>query len=274
MQGMAFPKGSKIEEVLRGLRASLHQMRVICAKEVPSAGLRPDLLNASSTQHKVHMVYASAIPVKAYLNAGNLDVPFQEEVGRLVIISQYLGALRLAAMGPDPTSRQRIFLMPLGGGVFNNRPEVIVGALGTALDLLAQQMKVDLATRLDVRLLAFRGSAGEQERLTKILSLLSPAPTPAAAPAAPASTPTAPAATTASALPALPAPAVPAGPVALAASSTPLARAFAAGAAAATVATPAARGEPAEAASEESSRPGWKLEARSVSLLDALLDDD
>jgi len=62
--------------------------------------------------------------------------------------------------------------------------------------------------------------------------------------------------------------------VAPASSSTPLARAFAAGAAAA--ATAAARGEaPAEAtASAESSRPGWKLEARSVSLLDALLDDD
>ena len=40
---------------------------------------------------------------------------------------------------------------------------MIVGALGTALELLSHE-KVDLS-RLDIRLLAFRGSAGEQVRL-------------------------------------------------------------------------------------------------------------
>ncbi|CAK9103167.1 unnamed protein product [Durusdinium trenchii] len=140
------PKANQ-DHVLRCLEASLHHMRCICAKDVPSCGLRPDLQGPSTTKHKVSMVYASAIPVKAYLNAGNLDVPFQEEVGRLVIVSQYFGALRLAYEAAKPGTKQKIFLMPLGGGVFNNRAEVILGALGTALDLLAQHLKVDPAAR-------------------------------------------------------------------------------------------------------------------------------
>eukprot|EP00913_Durusdinium_trenchii_P018268 g17163.t1 len=175
-------------------------------------------------QHKVSMVYASAIPVKAYLNAGNLDVPFQEEVGRLVIVSQYFGALRLAYEAAKPGTKQKIFLMPLGGGVFNNRAEVILGALGTALDLLAQHLKVDPAARLDVQLLAFRGSVGEQDRLTKIIQLLVPATAPVApAAAAAATTPAAPtdftatASSTAAAASAVPYRAV---------SDSPLARAF------------------------------------------------
>ncbi|CAK9077000.1 Conjugated bile acid hydrolase (CBAH) (Bile salt hydrolase) (BSH) (CBAH-1) (Choloylglycine hydrolase) [Durusdinium trenchii] len=186
------PKANQ-DHVLRCLEASLHHMRCICAKDVPSCGLRPDLQGPSTTKHKVSMVYASAIPVKAYLNAGNLDVPFQEEVGRLVIVSQYFGALRLAYEAAKPGTKQKIFLMPLGGGVFNNRAEVILGALGTALDLLAQHLKVDPAARLDVQLLAFRGSVGEQDRLTKIIQLLVPATAPVApAAAAAATTPAAP----------------------------------------------------------------------------------
>ncbi|CAE7896806.1 unnamed protein product [Symbiodinium microadriaticum] len=171
--------------VLTSLRSSLHRVRCLSAWGVPAVGLRPDFQDFSTASHKVHMVYASAIPVKAYLNAGNLDVGFQEEISRFIIISQYFGALRMAAAAAKPPAKQRVVLMPLGGGVFNNRSEVIAGALVTALEVLADQ-GVDVYSRLDVRLLAFRGSAGEQERMAKLFgSLAAPGP-PGAGPAGPA----------------------------------------------------------------------------------------
>ena len=109
--------------MLSCLTGQLHRLRCLSASDVPASGLRPDLQGPSGLLHRVHMVYASAIPVKAYLNAGNLDVAFQDEIGRLFIVAQYYGALRLALEGSS-----RIFLMPLGGGVFNNRAEVRVRA--------------------------------------------------------------------------------------------------------------------------------------------------
>ncbi|CAE7227339.1 unnamed protein product, partial [Symbiodinium natans] len=202
---MAVPHcpASSQEAVLANLRSSLHKMRCLSAWGVPAAGLRPDLQDFSAAAHKVHMVYASAIPVKAYLNAGNMDVAFQEEISRLVILSQYFGALRLAAAAATPPAKQRVVLMPLGGGVFNNRAEVIVGALVTALQVLAAQ-GVDVS-RLDVRLLAFRGSAGEQERMSKLFrSFSSEAPAAPAALAAPVVSVAPPAVTTAAPAPPIP----------------------------------------------------------------------
>ncbi|CAJ1357421.1 unnamed protein product [Effrenium voratum] len=272
---MAVPYCSKDDQagLLQVLREQLHWLRCLCAQEVPCSGLRPDLQNLSTAKHKVNMVYASAIPVKAYLNAGNLDVAFQEEVGRLVIAAQYFGALRLAALGSKPGTR-RIFLMPLGGGVFNNRAELIVGALATALELLALELGREVFARLDIRLLAFRGSAGEQERMSKLLAALVPASSSSTAaasktPSVP-SWPAAPPAAPPAALPAAPPAAAPdAAPAAAPAAPLESTEGLPASVPSASFA-PAA--EPA-AAADAAARP-WQLKGRSTSLLDALLDDD
>merc|ERR1712008_183102 len=58
--------------------------------------------------------------------------------------------------------------MPLGGGVFNNRPEVIAGAMATAVELLSSD-GVDVQKALDIRLLTFRGKPTERARMEGIL---------------------------------------------------------------------------------------------------------
>jgi len=155
--------------VLQGIRASLHTMRCLCMQDVPACGLAPSLMAASKAVHRVSIVYASAIPVQAYLNRDCSERSFQEEVGRLVIVGQYLGALR-AALGAAQlrAARVRVFLMPLGGGVFNNRAEVIADAMSSAVELLATD-GMDVRKHLDVRLLTFRGKPTERTRMEGLL---------------------------------------------------------------------------------------------------------
>ena len=76
---------------------------------------------------------------QAYLNYGKQDEAFQEEVSRLIITAQYYGALRLAALRATASSPRRIFLMPLGEGVFNNKSKTIAGAICTAVELLHKE---------------------------------------------------------------------------------------------------------------------------------------
>jgi len=155
--------------VLQALRASLHTMRCLRLLDVPACGLTPTLAARSTAAHRVNMVYASAVPVQTYLNAKGHDRALQEEVGRLIIAGQYYGALRAAAdRGKCIGSRVRVILMPLGGGVFNNRPEVIAGAMATAVDLLSND-GVDVQKSLDIRLLTFRGKPTERARMEGIL---------------------------------------------------------------------------------------------------------
>jgi len=159
------PPGMKAH-VLQGLRAALHNLRCLCMHDVPACGLAPSFKEFSTATHRVSLVYASAVPVQAYLNRENRDLAFQEEVGRLVILGQYYGALRLAAQRDSP--RTRIVLMPLGGGVFNNRPAVIMEAMSTAIELLAKD-GVNVYESLDIRLLTFRGNPTERARMEGIL---------------------------------------------------------------------------------------------------------
>ena len=67
-------------EVLTGLRKSLHLLRCLGMQDVCACGLDATLEAASAASHKVTLVYASAVPVQAYLNYGKADRGFQEEV--------------------------------------------------------------------------------------------------------------------------------------------------------------------------------------------------
>eukprot|EP00746_Dinoflagellata_sp_MGD_P077537 gnl/MRDRNA2_/MRDRNA2_31098_c0_seq1.p1 gnl/MRDRNA2_/MRDRNA2_31098_c0~~gnl/MRDRNA2_/MRDRNA2_31098_c0_seq1.p1 ORF type:complete len:748 (-),score=140.47 gnl/MRDRNA2_/MRDRNA2_31098_c0_seq1:53-2296(-) len=158
------------EEVLMGFRQALHVIRCLTIHDVPACGLDPSLKHRSDQMHRVNLVYASAVPVDAYSNRGKVSRAFQTEVGRLFIVAQYYGALRMAAtiMPKESTSLVRVFLMPLGGGVFNNRLETIVSALSTAIELLAAE-GVDVSKKLDVRVLAFKGKPQEQTRMATLV---------------------------------------------------------------------------------------------------------
>jgi len=159
-------------EVLQAFRSTLHRIRCLGMQDVPANGLRADFAAASEATHTVSLFYASAVPVQAYLNTGKKDRAFQEEVGRLAIAAQYYGALRVAAATAEArSSRYRIFLMPLGGGVFNNRMEVIAGAICTAVEMLHNE-GVDVCGALDICLLAFKGKPSEATELTSLMRKL------------------------------------------------------------------------------------------------------
>jgi len=153
-------------DVTACLRASLHKLRILGMQNVTACGLKPSLQELSSASHHVNLFYASAVPVQAYLNKGRADAAFQEEVSRLIIFAQYYGAMRIAALTKQP--RTKIFLMPLGGGVFNNRYETIVGAVSSAIEALVSD-GVDVQEALDIRLLTFHGKPAETSEMTSLV---------------------------------------------------------------------------------------------------------
>lgn len=90
-----------------------------------------------------------------------------------MILGQYYGALRAAAAYGPPGTRVKVFLMPLGGGVFNVRSETIAGAISAAVELVAQDLgPAILQDRLDVRVLAWSGQKGAAEEMAKLLDSL------------------------------------------------------------------------------------------------------
>lgn len=158
-------------EVLHDLRSSLHCLRCLCMEGVPACGLAPSLEEASTATHNVSLVYASAVPVQAYLNYQKKDGAFQEEVSRLAISAQYYGALRLAASRATKESPMRVFVMPLGGGVFNNRSETIAGSISIAIELLHHE-GWDVSSLLDIRVLAFKGKPSEGAHMADLMGRL------------------------------------------------------------------------------------------------------
>lgn len=114
-------------EIEKQLLKYLNTLRPLIMEDVPANGLTPDKKGFAKCNHKVGLVYASAVPVDSYLNGGG-NVEFQTKVAELILIGQYHGALRYAAehqRHKGVTSRRKVFLMPLGGGVFSNPWDII-----------------------------------------------------------------------------------------------------------------------------------------------------
>jgi len=159
----------KQDSALRLWRKHLHRMRVLKMEGVPASGLKPNKREWSPNWHRVNLVYASAVPVQAYMNQGSDRVAvFQTEVASLVLLGQYLGALRAAASQSKGPRRVRVFLMPLGGGVFNNPWDRICLSIAKALELLNAQERA----KLDIRLLTWKGNPTESEEAYFHLSQL------------------------------------------------------------------------------------------------------
>lgn len=171
---LAVPRGlerqGRQQQVVTLLEKSLHDLRPLVMRGVPASGLLPSHSGWSDRTHNVSLVYASAVPVQAYLNRGGRDeLPVQREVASLVLMAQYLGALKAAAADEGSRSkardRTRIFLMPLGGGVFNNDWSDIFAGMCKAVELLTpDEQKV-----LDIRVLTWSGKPQEREIALKFL---------------------------------------------------------------------------------------------------------
>jgi len=143
-------------------------------RNVPACGLSPSLSNRSKAVHKVNVVYASAVPVQSYLNRGNPSQgPFQQEVGRLMIVAAYCGALRLAAASAAE-GPVKIFLLPLGGGAFKNSLGAIASAISDSIEWFARDLAPGehISEKLDIHLLTYVRNPDEAEELRLLLSKL------------------------------------------------------------------------------------------------------
>ena len=120
--------GKPETETLERLVKYLNTLRPLIMEDVPATGLLPDKKGFAECKHKVGLVYASAVPVDSYMNQGG-QVDFQAKVAELILIGQYYGALKYAAEsqrhGGSTGNRRKVFLMPLGGGAFNNPWDII-----------------------------------------------------------------------------------------------------------------------------------------------------
>jgi hypothetical protein len=166
---LGIPKVNHPHECLSLLRSHLHTLRVLTMHEVPACGLTPSKKSFSTATHRVGLVYASAVPVNSYLNrtSNREELAFQAEVAETVLVGQYFGALKMAAERCS-SAKQKVFLMPLGGGVFNNDWESIAKSMALAVEMLTPEER----SKLEIKALAWKGNPAELKNLCQSLRKL------------------------------------------------------------------------------------------------------
>jgi len=159
----ATKKGDEATATIKHVVDNLHTLRPLVMHDVKACGLVPSKREHSTAEHKVNLVYASAVPVDAYLNGAGEVV---NRVAASILVAQYYGAMKVAAR--RAAQKSTIWLMPLGGGVFNNSWDSIAKGMSLAVELLTEEERA----KLDIRALTWEGSLTEKTRLVDLLGRL------------------------------------------------------------------------------------------------------
>jgi len=150
----------------------LHTLRPLIMHDVPANGLRPSKSEWSTAPHKVGLVYASAVPVDSYLNEARNDVEerLHSKMAEAVLVAQYFGAMQRISLYAEAQGWKdvKVYLLPLGGGVFNNSWESIARAMAQAVELMVNSNSQGL-DRLQVKALAWSGNPKEKDQLSSLL---------------------------------------------------------------------------------------------------------
>ena len=119
----------------------------------------------STKNHRVSLRYCSALPVGSYLNytRDENEIEFQQKLNNEIIKAQIYGVLRNAANFVEDRSPQRVFLMPLGTGVFHHDPEIAFKEYFNQVEIAVKMLTEDEIKKLEIRILAWRGSQHEVE---------------------------------------------------------------------------------------------------------------
>jgi len=135
--------------------------------DVPAEGLIPSKGGFSPTTHKVNLVYASAVPLETYNNRPGTPVQrdLHNKVAFGVLVAQYYAALKTAAIKAKPGTNAKVFLMPLGGGVFNNGFDSIVKSISKAVEMLTD----DDRAKLTIQVLTWNGNRNEKLETCRLL---------------------------------------------------------------------------------------------------------
>ena len=151
-------------------------LKVLQTDDVPANGLTPPNEYSSfnfSAESKVSLVYASAVPLNYVyrLQSGKTTAINPEKtklqycVAGFDLVAQYFGAMVSAynkSKKPEqvPGKKVKLFLTPVGGGVFNNPREMIACSALLAY-YQAQQLFPDFDSKVQVIFLVWDGSEAE-----------------------------------------------------------------------------------------------------------------
>mmetsp|Transcript_47609 Transcript_47609/g.126282 ORF Transcript_47609/g.126282 Transcript_47609/m.126282 type:complete len:145 (+) Transcript_47609:2-436(+) len=135
---------------------------------IPASGLIPSMGSFSDATHKVNLVYASAVPLETYNNRpmSQVQKDLHNKIGLSILVAQYYGALKTAASRAEPGTTAKVFLMPLGGGVFNNSFDSIGKSISMAVEMLTDEDRA----KLTVQVLVWNGKRKEKLDMCRLLT--------------------------------------------------------------------------------------------------------
>jgi hypothetical protein len=149
----------------------ISQMTVLGVRDVPVRGLMEGR-EFFYADHTVDLIYASAVPIQSdpdpkspYYDPrapyyGNSDHETVRRIASVTLFAQYVGSFRLAIL----RGNCNIYLMLLGGGVFNNRFDDIKDAISSAYNYMKKELQ-----RADVKVfvVVWKGNVGKPELRAK-----------------------------------------------------------------------------------------------------------
>ena len=122
---------------------NLQHMTILGVKNVAVVGLDSTYMSFVNKDHTVDLIYASAVPLvpdsewEGYCNndpTGDNTV----EIANMILYAQYSAAMKLVALHRPASD---LYLLPLGGGVFNNKANNIKRAIGAAFLTHKEKLK-------------------------------------------------------------------------------------------------------------------------------------
>jgi hypothetical protein len=153
------------------------RLKVLQTEDVPTSGLKPPgkytEFNFGSTT-KATPIYASAVPLNYSPDINAKKSTLQYCVAGFDLVAQYFGAMVSAynkskKPGQAPGKKVKLFLTPLGGGVFNNPREMIACSALLAY-YQAQQLFADFDNSVEVIFLVWDGSEAECKDFTEFFN--------------------------------------------------------------------------------------------------------
>lgn len=139
------------------IKSHIADLMTICIENIPVDGWDQLKNSPINKNHKINLIYASAVPINTYLNNYNNDTLI--DIANIILIGEYFGALQLAYIkGYTTQTKQVIHLTLLGGGVFNNSKEDISDSIIKAIFIL-EKLYTDVSTYLEIRLQIYKSTS-------------------------------------------------------------------------------------------------------------------
>jgi nicotinic acid mononucleotide adenylyltransferase len=138
-------------------KKAIPNMTIFGIKDIPVRGLDSAMKKFVNMEHKVDLIYASAVPYGKYGNSNHKNV---RTIAKLTLFAQYVGSMRLAISRGDC----ELILMPLGGRFFKNALKDIKSAIISAYDYMEEELK---KSKVTVYLLLYEEEEPEIDFFTK-----------------------------------------------------------------------------------------------------------